>query len=135
MLKRARDLAPESGLVILSEFGLETEDGNLEPAKMLFEDPLLKKRISTLQDAVIRILLTLASSPLGGGLVALVICFLLFVPYAGAPLVAVLTTFAAITFFAVRRVSPRLAILPTIYSIAWLGTLFIRSLILGRAFP
>lgn len=134
-LEMAATLAPRSGAARVALVSLEAEEGNPRKARILLRDEIARRRLSKTKLGTLVILLTLASTPGGGGVLALLLAGAEFLPYIGLPLLVGLLGFSAVTFFTLKTITPRLAVLPAIFSVAWVAALFCRFLVFGKTFP
>jgi hypothetical protein len=134
-LSRAVGLVPDSSAVKTAFLSLEVEEGNLTRARELLRDRQVQGALKRPKIAILQTLLVLASTPGGGGVLALCLTGALFIPVIGLPLLVLLLAFSSLAFFSMKRHAPRLAVLPAVYAIAWVAGFFVRVLIEGKAFP
>lgn len=134
LLKEAKGLAPSSPLVHLSLLGVAADKGDISKAKAL-RASLPSHRYGKAFDFLLSSVLQLASTPLGGGIVALLIGLLTFVRYAGPVICLVWIVYSIFTFRRIKRISARLAVLPAIFSVVVIGLFTIRIIYMGRIVP
>lgn len=134
MLVKARELAPGSHLVHRHLLGLEASDGNIKRAWELLRtlpEPPRGRRVPW----TLPVTLGLASTPLGGGLVVLLLIALSFYPYVSMVLVPSWILLSVVSHRQLPRISGRLALLPGLFFVAIVGGLVLEWLITGSAFP
>lgn len=133
-LKVALNLKPDSHLVHRHLIGLEASTGNLELARQLLQS-LPKTFYGRRAPITLPVMLWLASTPLRGRVMMLVLVALMFVPYLGPILIISWLLLSIVTYRQLLRISIRLAVLPEIYLVAMLGSLVLKWLITGSIFP
>lgn len=134
MLTSALKLAPDSHLVHRHLLGLEASDGNVKRAWELLRtlpEPPRGRRVPW----TLPVTLGLASTPLGGGLVVLVLIALSFYPYVSTIVVPPWILLSVASYRQLRRISGRLALLPGLFFVAIVSGLVLEWLITASAFP
>lgn len=133
-LHRARSAYPNARLIQYSLLGVELEEGNLDKANEISE-ALPPNPYGRLNDLLLKANMQYLRTPLRGGLIAFLLGLMLFIPWFGPGILAAFFVFTSLSFFQVRHISGRLALLTPIHSVALLGLFFIRYLVLERVFP
>lgn len=134
ILSTALELAPQSYIVHRQLLGLEASAGNLARARELY-DQLPRGPDGKGPPAALPVTLWLASTPLRGALIVLLLLVLVFVPYLPLPILGGWLILSLLSYRQLLRISGRLAFLPAAYLIPILSALLLRLLILGRLYP
>jgi len=133
-LRKAAALAPGSQGAGLGVVAAEVENGNYREASKLSVGLLGRFPVS-IRVWLASALTLLLSSPLNGRLLLAIIAIALFVGYLGPLLLAAVALVGVASLVSLRRVSPRLAIFPSLTLIALVLVYAVRGIVIGRLYP